>query len=631
MRPVRAILVVLPACLLLSSGAGARPPQATFVYKSVDQLGIRADVHAPAAPGPHPVVVYVHGGSLINGRRQSVEKWPPTEALVAAGVAVVSIDYRLAPETRLPGIVADLEDAFRWVRQEGPALFGADPDRLAVAGSSAGGYLALLAGHRVQPRPRAVVAEMGYGNLLARWQLSPSVHRPHYEDSSLSEAEAWRQVSGPPIANAADRPGDGSAFNDFIRRSAQWPRAISGWDPVGEADKFAPYLPVKHVSRAYPPTFLLNGLADTDVPFSEAQQMAAEFLRHGVEHRVVGLAGAEHGFRGADPAEVATAHRAITAFLLRHLIGAAPPGRQTHVYKRVGALEIKADVLPATGFPGPRPVVIWIHGGGLINGSRERDFSTEQGGWLGRLRDEHGVALVAIDYRLAPESKLPEIVADVEDAIAWVRREGPALFQADPARVAVAGSSAGGYLSLTAASRVRPALSAVVSLWGYGELLGSWYSEPSTKARHLELRPTAAEAWRGVSGPPIANARDRPGSGQAFYQYCRQHGLWPWAVSGWNPWLEAEKFIPYMPLHGVTPGFPPTFLVHGEADSDVPHEQSVQMAAALRREGVEHRLILVPDAEHGLRGGDPRRIAEALRDAAEFLWRQLEPGSARRP
>jgi len=319
MRRARASLVVLPACLFLSAPAGTVPPPATFVYKTVDHLGIRADVHAPAGPGPHPVVVYVHGGSLINGRRQSVEKWPPAQALVAAGVAVVSIDYRLAPETKLPRIAEDLEDAFRWVRQEGPARFGADPDRIAVAGSSAGGYLALLAGHRVQPRPRAVVAEMGYGNLLARWQTNPSVHRPHYEDSNLGEAEAWRQVSGPPVANAADRPGDGGAFNDFIRRSAQWPRAISGWDPVGEAEKFAPYLPVRNVSRAYPPTFLLNGRADTDVPFSEAEQMAAEFLRHGVEHRLVGLAGAEHGFRGADPADVAAAHRAATAFLLRHL------------------------------------------------------------------------------------------------------------------------------------------------------------------------------------------------------------------------------------------------------------------------------------------------------------------------
>ena len=41
---------------------------------------------------------------------------------------LVSIDYRLAPETQLPEVIADVEDAFRWIRKEGPKLFGADPE-----------------------------------------------------------------------------------------------------------------------------------------------------------------------------------------------------------------------------------------------------------------------------------------------------------------------------------------------------------------------------------------------------------------------------------------------------------------------------------------------------------------------
>jgi acetyl esterase/lipase len=613
--------------LLTASLAAALPTPRTWVYKTVDGLGIKADVHEPAAPGPRPVVVYLHGGSLINGRRENVRKWAPAEALVGAGIVVVSIDYRLAPETKLPGIAADLEDGFRWVREHGPSLFGADPGRVAVAGTSAGGYLALLAGHRVHPRPLAVVAEMGYGNLIGDWQLRPSIHPSHYHDSDLGETDAWRQVSGPPIANADDRRGDGGAFNDFIRRTAQWPKAVSGWDPRSEAEKFTPYLPVRHVTRDFPPTFLLNGRADTDVPFSEAEQMAAEFLRHGVEHRLVGLADAEHGFRGADPAHVAAAHRSEVEFLRWHLTGTPPRDLKTYVYKRVGPLEIKADVLTAKA-DGPRPVVVWIHGGGLINGSRERDFHAEQGGWLGRLRDEHGIVLVTVDYRLAPETKLADIVGDIEDALRWVRAEGPALFAADPSRIAVAGGSAGGYLALTAAARVRPALAAVVSLWGYGELIGPWYTEPSLQVRHRQVLPTAAQAWREVSGPPIANVRDRAGSGQVFYQYCRQHGLWPWAVSGWNPWTEPERFTPFLPLKRVSPGFPPAFLVHGESDTDVPHEQSVMMAAELKRHGVEHQLTLLPGAEHGLRGGDPQAIERIFREAGEFLHRHLRPPAA---
>ena len=299
------------------------------------------------------------------------------------------------------------------------------------------------------------------------------------------------------------------------------------------------------------------------------------------------------------------------------------PGTTTHTYKKVGALEIKADVVPVRAPAGARPVVVWIHGGALINGGRERDFQQEHG-WLWRLHEQHGIVLVSIDYRLTPESPLVALVEDVTDAFRWIREKGPALFQADPARVAAVGTSAGGYLTLLTGFRVQPRPVALVALWGYGDLIGPWYSEPSTHARHHELKPTAAEAWRQVSGPPIANVNERPGgNASAFYQYCRQHGLWPQAVSGWNPFREPGKFHPFMPLKNVTPDYPPTFLLHGQVDTDVPHEQSELMAAELARRGVEHRLFSVPGGEHGLRGGDPALIEQAFREAGAFLLQRL--------
>jgi acetyl esterase/lipase len=302
------------------------------------------------------------------------------------------------------------------------------------------------------------------------------------------------------------------------------------------------------------------------------------------------------------------------------------PATKTFTYKRVGALEIKADVVPVAGIAGPRPVIVWIHGGALINGSRERDFRSEQGGWLWRLHEQHGVVLISIDYRLAPETPLPGIIEDIVDAFRWIREQGPALFHADPARVAVAGSSAGGYLTLMTGCRVQPRPVALVSLWGYGDLVGPWYTEPSPHARHHDLKPAAAEAWRQVSGTPIANAKDRTGNGQAFYQYCRQHGIWPWAVSGWNPFREAEKFHPFMPVKNVAADFSPTLLVHGQSDTDVPHAQSEMMAAEFKRRGVEHAFVSVPAAEHGLRGGDPQRIDQAFRAAGDFLLNHLLAG-----
>jgi acetyl esterase/lipase len=311
--------------MLAGSLLAAPPATETHVFKQVGPLAIKADIWRPAGAAPtRPVLVCLHGGSLINGGREKYADHPFTDAFLGAGFVVVSLDYRLAPETKLPGIVEDLEDGIRWVREKGPALFGADPNQIAVAGGSAGGYLALVAGYRVQPRPFAIIAEMSYGDLIGPWQLRASIHPPHYADSKLGEMEAWRQVSGPPIANARDRQGDGGAFNDFIRRNAQWPKAISGWDPRTEAKKFLPYLPLRHVSPAFPPTFLIHGEVDSDVPSEQPKMMATELARDGVEHRLVLLPNGEHGFRGADPAQVAAARRAAVEFVLAHLAKPAP-------------------------------------------------------------------------------------------------------------------------------------------------------------------------------------------------------------------------------------------------------------------------------------------------------------------
>jgi len=145
----------------------------------------------------------------------------------------------------------------------------------------------------------------------------------------------------------------------------------------------------------------------------------------------------------------------------------------TYTYKKVGDLEIKANVYRADDEK-VRPVVVWIHGGALIMGGRE--------GVNGRIRKmflDAGYAIVSIDYRLAPETKLPAIIEDVEDAFKWIREKGPGLFHIDSSRIAVMGSSAGGYLTLTTGYRVKPRPTVLVSFWGYGDLIGDWYSKPS--------------------------------------------------------------------------------------------------------------------------------------------------------
>lgn len=292
----------------------------------------------------------------------------------------------------------------------------------------------------------------------------------------------------------------------------------------------------------------------------------------------------------------------------------------THTYKRVGDLDIRADVHRPDG-AALCPAVLSIHGGALIMGHREWTDARFRDLLLGA-----GYGVVSIDYRLAPETRLPEVVQDVVDACAWLRGHG-AEFGLDTRRLAVTGGSAGGYLTLVTGHRCQPPPAALVSFWGYGDLIGDWYSTPSPHPCHHQDTVSPEEARRQVSGPPIADERQRRGSGWIFYQHCRQRGMWPTAVSGWDPRSEADRFRPYMPLLNVTPSYPPTLLVHGTQDTDVPYENSTLMAAALARCGVPHELWTVEGAEHGLAGGDPAPIDQAYAAALAFVERHT--GSAR--
>jgi acetyl esterase/lipase len=290
---------------------------------------------------------------------------------------------------------------------------------------------------------------------------------------------------------------------------------------------------------------------------------------------------------------------------------------ETYTYKQVGELSIHADAY-LDGDRDDRPIVVFIHGGALING--HRGWIPD---WLVRVARGDGYALVSLDYRLAPQTKLPEIVEDVVDAFRWLRDGEGRPFRADPERVAVVGESAGGYLTLTTGFFVDPRPSALISFWGYGDLIGDWYSKPSHHPCHHQTHLSRDEAYEQVAGPPIADERDRAGDGGAFYQYCRQQGTWPTAVSGWDPERDADAFRVFMPLANVSSDYPPTLLVHGDRDTDVPVEQSELMAAEFAQHAVEHRLMSVAGGEHGLEDVDPSEVDAIEREAADFLRQHL--------
>ena len=284
--------------------------------------------------------------------------------------------------------------------------------------------------------------------------------------------------------------------------------------------------------------------------------------------------------------------------------------KSTHIYKTANERPIHLDVhIPERRIKG-NPAIVWIHGGALING--DRDGRPER---FQKYLD-FGYTVFTIDYRLAPETKLPEIISDVQDALTWVRENGPEIALIDPNRIAVAGNSAGGYLALMTGTFATPP-KAVIAFYGYGDIVGTWYSEPDPYYCTENPLVSEADAREHFGGPPITRPDQRPGNGE-FYLYCRQQGIWPNEVGGRDIKEDPAFFIPYCPEQNVRKTYPPTLLLHGNTDTDVPHDQSVNMARALKADGIEHGFITIEGRGHGFDAwkDDPQVIAawDAVRD-----------------
>ncbi|WP_407316137.1 alpha/beta hydrolase [Pseudomonas sp. nanlin1] len=119
-----------------------------------------ATVYTPAGTGPFPVVLYFHGGGWVFADRKVYDGGARGLAKQANAI-VVSVDYRLAPENKFPAAHDDALAAYRWLSQNAASLKG-DPQRLGLAGESAGGNLAVataVAAHKAGlTAPRHVLA-----------------------------------------------------------------------------------------------------------------------------------------------------------------------------------------------------------------------------------------------------------------------------------------------------------------------------------------------------------------------------------------------------------------------------------------------------------------------------------------
>jgi acetyl esterase len=155
------------------------PPQATervesFSFKARDGFDIPVRLYAPTGVNI-PVLVYFHGGGFTIGSLATHDALCRRLGHLA-GCAVLSVDYRLAPEHKFPTAQEDAWDAVQWVATNGSGL-GLDPSRIAVGGDSAGGTLAAVCAIQARDVGLALCLQLLFYPGTAGHQNTPSHQR----------------------------------------------------------------------------------------------------------------------------------------------------------------------------------------------------------------------------------------------------------------------------------------------------------------------------------------------------------------------------------------------------------------------------------------------------------------------
>ena len=258
-------------------------------------------------------------------------------------------------------------------------------------------------------------------------------------------------------------------------------------------------------------------------------------------------------------------------------------------YLRAGGVDLKLDVYQPRGVTSPNPTLIYFHGGGWTNGSKEGSALT----FLPYL--EMGWTVVNVAYRLADAAHAPAAVEDCRCVLRWVYRNAD-QHNFDLDKLVVTGNSAGGHLALTTGMLPE---SAGLDRQCPGNRRRAW-STGTTSTE--ELKVAAIINWYGITD--VVDLIERtPGPSGSFTE--------AWLGSA-NDRAEVAKRV--SPMTYVRRGLPPVLTVHGDSDPIVPYSHGVRLHQALEDAGVPNELVTVTDGGHGgFTGAESERIYTAIR------------------
>ena len=240
----------------------------------------------------------------------------------------------------------------------------------------------------------------------------------------------------------------------------------------------------------------------------------------------------------------------------------------------------KATVYYDPGVPS-KAVILYLHGGGLLYGSRDDLPSSHIDAFAAG-----GYPLICLDYPLAPAADIGMILPDICDSVSCYLSGGIAPFDGSLPYF-LFGRSAGAYLSIMTA--LRPEISSlpagVISYYGYGFLTDFWYNSP---AAFYSALPTVPESILD-SLPSEIHAEGPMESHYSAYVYARQTGKWLSLF-----FKDREKFFyADYSLRSVYDYPVPLFTAHSSNDPDVPFQEYMSLS-----ERYDPARFVAPTAQH---------------------------------
>ena len=230
--------------------------------------------------------------------------------------------------------------------------------------------------------------------------------------------------------------------------------------------------------------------------------------------------------------------------------------------------ENKLDLYLPRNATGATPVLVFIHGGGWVAGTKE-SYQL----WLLPYL-EMGWAAVNVEYRLGEVSRAPAAVEDCLCALRWIARNAEE-YNLDASRIVTMGNSAGGHLALT--TGMIPSSAGLDLECAERSFTGPPAVDP--------VRVAAIINWYGITD--VADLIDGPHAKGYAIQWIGSLGH------------RAELAKRVSPLTYVRQGLPPVLTIHGDADPIVPYQQAIRLQDELNKAGVANQLHTVPEGGHG--------------------------------